>query len=674
MIGCHSTPLKSPANVDQESATKWLKNYQWAKAHGKDDPAGSCKMFRELADDVRFPARDIARLRSLEVCPAEDAANFDRTHLPPWLHDLAVDTLLKLNAQKQDKARELELAVEKSKQKLPQNEKVKWMTLAIQRAQDLKETDKEAELKARLYKLAPRLNPEPEEKQFLAVAGDYRLIRQFDKARDYYEKVLKSDKFDLDDKIAALKGIRLSYKNARHNEKHLQASQRLVEFLNKQLKTDPRSRAMTMALYDAQMYRGRALWTQGMTSDAHKVFDSLEKKMKGKISLAELYWVKARMAEEVRDHDKVSHYLDLALKERINDTDMRDKILWYYAWNERLRGNFPRALEVLQDLEQKTQIDFTRQRTLYWLGRTYLDNKDENSAKPVFSRLAESDPLGYYGLLAHRQLGMPIKLQTGAETGSGEPPQIPMETAVADWLSLLNEKDALTNFLDLASQSYKKQRDQNDDGWVIIFKYYARAGLYMKLYESLTGLSPERRKSVLEHHPDLLFPQPWNEDVRAAANQFGVEEELIYAITRQESAFDTRARSLADAFGLMQLLPEFAENLSTKYKIPYTGMEDLYDPKTNFLFGAAHLKELFQRHKGQFILAVASYNASESAIQNWMKSRFRGDATEFIEEIPYEETRAYVRLVMRNLVFYSLLKSKSAAIDFPDKVLKLEGT
>ncbi|MGZ3721780.1 MAG: hypothetical protein ACXVA9_02540, partial [Bdellovibrionales bacterium] len=58
-------------------------------------------------------------------------------------------------------------------------------------------------------------------------------------------------------------------------------------------------------------------------------------------------------------------------------------------------------------------------------------------------------------------------------------------------------------------------------------------------------------------------------------------------------------------------------------------------------------------------------------IRNWMKTRFHGDALEFIEEIPYEETRSYVRLVMRNLIFYSLLKSKSPSITFPDRVLSL---
>lgn len=683
LVGCHSTPLKSPANSEVNSDNEWLKSYQWARAHAQDDSAGSCTALKKLAAEVKFPAREMARLRALEVCPPEEAVTFDRTELPIWLQDSAVDVQLKLAALRQDRESEMNLAVEKSKQKLPHGEKVKWMALAIQRAETIQNPEKLNELNTRLYKLAPRLDPQPEEAQFLAVAGDWRAAREFNKARAYYERVIKSEKFDLDDKIAALKGIRLSYKNARQNEKHLQAAKRLEEFITRAAKAGPSARNLSATLYDAQIFRARALWTQGQSTAAQAIFDKVERKLKGKVSLAELYWLKGRMAEERRDYSKVSHYLDLALKERFNDAEMRDKILWYSAWNERRRGNFPRAVEVLQEIDKKTQMAFTRQRALYWLGRTYAENKNEDEAKTVFTRLIDLDPLGYYGLLAHRQLGLPITLQappeapraeTSAATGATDVPQIPMDVAIAEWLSALNEKDALTSYLDLASQSYKKQRDQSDEGWVTIFKYYARAGLYMKLYESLTTISPERRKSIFEHHPDLLFPQPWSEDVRSASQQFGVEEELIYAITRQESAFDTHARSLADAFGLMQLLPEVAEQLSSKYKIPYNNMEDLYNPKTNIYFGAAHLKELFQRNKGQFILAVASYNASEAAIHGWMKDRFRGDALEFIEEIPYEETRAYVRLVMRNLVFYSLLKSKSASIDFPDRVLKLEGT
>ena len=204
-----------------------------------------------------------------------------------------------------------------------------------------------------------------------------------------------------------------------------------------------------------------------------------------------------------------------------------------------------------------------------------------------------------------------------------------------------------------------------------LLKYDAHAGLYIKLYENLTQISVEQRNSILANNPELLFPRPFEDQVRQAAGELKVEPELIYAIMRQESAFNPKARSPADAFGLMQILPEIAQTLGKKYDIAFNRNEDLYDSGTNIRFGAALLREQLDKYHDQFILAVASYNANDQAIQNWMDMRFHGDALEFVEDIPYEETRGYVRLVMRNLVFYRLLASKDPAMPFPQWVLKL---
>jgi soluble lytic murein transglycosylase len=447
----------------------------------------------------------------------------------------------------------------------------------------------------------------------------------------------------------------------------------VVEFLQKALKSNRKSAPLRTASYDAQVYQARALWTQGHGGDARQIFDRLEKTMKNRVSLAELYWLKARMAEEEKDYAKVANFLTLALKERISDTTLRDKILWYSAWNERRQGHFEAAATRLADLDEKTQDEFVRVRALFWLGKSLSDSKKEDEAKAAFDKLIGLDPLGYYGLLAHRHLGIAISFKPAPPASNGTV-QLPLDTKLAETLYAIDEKSVLMTLLDEASQAYRKQPDQNDEGWVSLFKYYAKAGMYQKLYDSLAGLSPERRKAVLESHPDLLYPEPWNDEVKTASLQFGVQEELIYSIMRQESSFDPHARSLADAFGLLQILPEVAEKLSKNYEIPYSEMEDLYDPRTNIAIGAAHLKELLKTHNDQFILAVAAYNANENAIRNWMKTRFHGDALEFIEEIPYEETRVYVRLVMRNLIFYSLLNSKSASIEFPAWVLKLDAS
>jgi soluble lytic murein transglycosylase len=78
-----------------------------------------------------------------------------------------------------------------------------------------------------------------------------------------------------------------------------------------------------------------------------------------------------------------------------------------------------------------------------------------------------------------------------------------------------------------------------------------------------------------------------------------------------------------------------------------------------------------KKYNDQYILAVSGYNANDSAIRGWIKTRFREDPLEFIEEVPYEETRAYIKLTMRNYVFYRRLLDHNESLPFPEELLKL---
>ncbi len=669
-IGCHSVPLPSP-NVGSETEMAWQKNYNWARTNATANLDRACSIFKELAADLRFPGHHLAQIRAYEICTGTEEPTLDPKLMPAYVQPLLIDVMLKVADRRKDAALEMQLAAEKSKQNLPQAEKVKWMQLAIRRARDLKDVETEAQLEKRLYTLAPRLNPAPKSTEYLRIATDLRMARQFSKARSFYERVLKSSAYNMHQKIQALKGLRLSNKNVRDDEAHIESSMRLVKFMRKLYKAQSKSGYVRDALYDAEVYYGRAVWTLGRASEALEVFKNLEKNLKGKMPLAELYWLKGRMAEERGDLDQVSFLLTKASLEKNRDLELRDKILWYQAWNERRRGNLPMAIGVLQRIDEATESEFTRARALYWLGKSLIENKQVDTGREMFQKLRKQDPLGYYGLLAHHELNEPIVAQK-TKTVSEPDHNVPVDSVTAQWLAILNEHEALTSLLDISAKAYQRQKSQSDEGWVYLFQHYARAGLYMNMYEKLSLLTADQRRNVFVYHPELLFPQPWLDEAQKAAAQFGISEDLIYSIIRQESAFNMHARSGADAFGVMQLLPEVAEQLSERYKIPYTQMDDLYHPRTNMLLGAAHLKELFARQKGRFILAVASYNASEKAIDNWMKTRFRGNTLEFIEDIPYEETRAYVRLVIRNFTFYNLLNSKGSKIDFPAWVLRLE--
>jgi soluble lytic murein transglycosylase len=110
----------------------------------------------------------------------------------------------------------------------------------------------------------------------------------------------------------------------------------------------------------------------------------------------------------------------------------------------------------------------------------------------------------------------------------------------------------------------------------------------------------------------------------------------------------------------MQLIPEKAEEFSKKYKIKYSDYNDLYNPETNIEMGAALLSELKEKYKGKFAQSVAAYNASEDVIHVWEKERFKGNYLEFIEMIPYEETRNYIKLVFRNFITYKRLSNSES--------------
>lgn len=105
----------------------------------------------------------------------------------------------------------------------------------------------------------------------------------------------------------------------------------------------------------------------------------------------------------------------------------------------------------------------------------------------------------------------------------------------------------------------------------------------------------------------------------------------------------------------MQVTPERADELSKRYKIPYDDFSDLYSPEKNVQFGSKILQELISKNKKNFVKYVASYNASRSVVNRWYKTKFRKDLVEFIEMIPYEETKGYVKLVFRNFVTYNRL-------------------
>jgi soluble lytic murein transglycosylase len=177
------------------------------------------------------------------------------------------------------------------------------------------------------------------------------------------------------------------------------------------------------------------------------------------------------------------------------------------------------------------------------------------------------------------------------------------------------------------------------------------------------------RDEIIDENLDFIYPLPNREIIRHYATE-DLKEEYIYAIIRQESAFDPYAKSWAEAYGLMQVIPEEAKKLYKNLNLEYKSADDLYLPSINIPIGTAILKRNLKKFNGEFIPSTCSYNAKADVVEKWLKTRYHQDPLVFIENIPYEETKLYVKLVLRNFVL-NLRQTSSDAFFFPEELLTL---
>jgi soluble lytic murein transglycosylase len=175
----------------------------------------------------------------------------------------------------------------------------------------------------------------------------------------------------------------------------------------------------------------------------------------------------------------------------------------------------------------------------------------------------------------------------------------------------------------------------------------AAYGRSLQLANQLPSSRPER---------DLYrYPLAFWDLIQQKAQDRDLDPYLVLGLIRQESLFDTRARSPATALGLMQLIPPTAARIAKQLGLPAPTQETLFEPETNLTLGTQYLKDLLQRYSNNWHKALAAYNAGEAAVDRWEKEIVTDDIEEFVERIPYVETRGYVKLVLRNQQIYKQL-------------------
>lgn len=154
---------------------------------------------------------------------------------------------------------------------------------------------------------------------------------------------------------------------------------------------------------------------------------------------------------------------------------------------------------------------------------------------------------------------------------------------------------------------------------------------------------------------ELLFPLPYRSDLVANARAREVDPYLVAGLIRQESEFNPQAHSPANAYGLTQVLPGTGRQFARKAGVPRFSSRVLYQPAVNLRIGTSILRSMLDQNSGKVEQTLAAYNAGPGRVAEWLSWNTYREPAEFVESIPFTETRDYVQAVLRNADIYRRL-------------------
>jgi soluble lytic murein transglycosylase len=311
---------------------------------------------------------------------------------------------------------------------------------------------------------------------------------------------------------------------------------------------------------------------------------------------------------------------------------------------------------------QDSRSVITRARGAYWQGRALAARGDASGARARYAAAAEL-PVAFYGQLAALALGENEARLSARVARAATPPVTPARAADFTARELARAVLTLADLGDTrrARTFLLRLEDLANDGTDRMLA--ARLGAHIGRPDHAVWVA--RRAGAAG---DMILPEGWPRPYTPPVSS--PEPAFIHAITRQESNFDTEAVSGANARGLMQLLPSTATLVARRLGQSFQVAQLTASPEVNMRLGAAYLEEMLARYGGALPLAAAAYNAGPGRVDQWLGTygdpRGGGiDMIDWMEQIPFTETRNYVQRVIENVIVYRAQDPAAAAREHP---------
>ena len=378
--------------------------------------------------------------------------------------------------------------------------------------------------------------------------------------------------------------------------------------------------------------------------------------------LAQSYFQVAENFREIKKFQQASQYYRRLLQ-KYSQTKYATIALWKQGQIAYRQKQYQHAADLFIKATKWSRHQETQAKALYWYAKALLFDQQRIASGHAIQKLWQQYPNTFYGIYSLKWVRswrldskwkQPPQLEPITSRPKGQPLQSSVFQTSQFFLSIL-QKQWTPSQAQISVQSLNPLARLD----------YAKFLLQSKNYHELVKLSEKYYKPLMTKAPtknqdlwNLIYPQAYWNLVKQSSQKVKIDPYWTLAIMREESHFDEQATSVAYAYGLMQLLDSTAKETARQAKIKYRGIDDLMNAEINIALGTAYLgrvKQYFSKKKtiaNQLIYATGSYNAGLSNMKKWIKKYSSLPQDEFIERIPFNETRFYIKKVLRSYQMY----------------------
>ncbi len=458
--------------------------------------------------------------------------------------------------------------------------------------------------------------------------------------------------------------------------------------LEKMVKDYPHDQRVPEALY----WTGRAYSRLGDRERSTRTFQKLIASHPGSDWADDALFLTGNVYREANDMKKAGLFYRRLYSE-YPDSRFADSSIWWIAWAHYNAGDFRKAEAALQELVSRYPRSFLVNQAWYWQGR--IEEKAGNTTKAAnsYSRVLKHGPYTYYGHRASERLaaiGMPV--QSNIDEAAAPMPACPTGEACAEdplasfeiddgppvWTEetrqLLAQEPSFRKTLELMHLDMRKEAAA--ELWYLQERIPRRRGALIGLSKAFFDLGDYYRSLILvlrnyERYLEgqeaatpadlwlLAYPQGYWDSIVSYSRKYGQDPYFIAAVIREESQFQAEALSPAGARGVMQVMPATGEWIAQNIRLPGFDRSKLFEYDTAINLGTWYIAHLMKRFKGDPLLVAAAYNAGPDAVAGWVGRNGPAERDEFVESIPFSETRGYVKKVLRNYAEYRRIYGKT---------------